>query len=752
MRRREGATAVRLLRGPADRQRPPRLPPRARARVQGHLPALQDDARASTSSARAAGTATACRSRSRSSSSSASPPRHDIERYGIAEFNAKCRESRVRVPRGLDAADRADRLLGRPRRPLPHARQRLRRVGLVGAQAAVGQATCSTRATRSSRTARAAARRSPPTRSRRATRTSRTRRVYVQLPGHRAGRRAARGRRAAGLDDDAVDAGLQRRGRGRPRARPTCARTGRRTCWPRRSSSACSARTPRSPTASTARDMLGARYEPPFPFIAGEEYGEKGHTVLPGDFVTAEDGTGIVHTAIAFGEDDFRLGAEQGLNVVNPVRPDGTYDERIGPYAGPLRQGRRRRPDRGPARARAAAAAPSAYCTPTRTAGAAARRCSTTPSRPGTSAPRSCATGCWPPTRRSTGTREHIKHGRFGKLAGEQRRLGALARALLGHAAADLALRGRATSTAIGSFAELRGARRACELDDPHRPFVDDVDVRRADAVRRAAMRRVPEVIDVWFDSGAMPFAQWHAPFENQEHVRARASRPTTSARRSTRRAAGSTRCSRSRRCCSTSSPYKTVLCLGHIADAEGKKMSKSLGQHRRAVGRHRPPRRRRVPLVLPHLQAAVGRLPASRSTRSASRCASSCCSCGTRTASTCCTRTSTASSATPTPAPANDLDRWALSRLAATVETVTRAARRLRRHARRPGDRGVRRRPLELVRAPLAPALLGRRPGRVRDAAHLPGDGRAAARAVHARSSPTRSTTTSTAPSRACT
>ena len=151
-----------------------------------------------------------------------------------------------------------------------------------------------------------------------------------------------------------------------------------------------------------ARDMLGAGYEPPFPFIPAAEYGEKGHTVLPGDFVTAEDGTGIVHTAIAFGEDDFRLGAEQGLNVVNPVRPDGTYDERIGPYAGrwvkdadadlieDLRaRGRLLRAER--------------LCTPTRTAGAAARRCSTTPSRPGTSARRSCATGCWPPTRPSTG-------------------------------------------------------------------------------------------------------------------------------------------------------------------------------------------------------------------------------------------------------------------------------------------------------------------------------------------------------------
>ena len=82
------------------------------------------------------------------------------------------------------------------------------------------------------------------------------------------------------------------------------------------------------------RDLVGARYDPPFEFIAASEHGEKGHTVLPADFVTAQDGTGLVHTAIAFGEDDFRLGEEQGLNVVNPVRLDGTYDERIGPYAG----------------------------------------------------------------------------------------------------------------------------------------------------------------------------------------------------------------------------------------------------------------------------------------------------------------------------------------------------------------------------------------------------------------------------------
>ena len=63
----------------------------------------------------------------------------------------------------------------------------------------------------------------------------------------------------------------------------------------------------------------------------GRSTARRGTPCCPADFVSADDGTGIVHTAIAFGEDDFRLGAEQGLAVVNPVRLDGTYDERDRP-------------------------------------------------------------------------------------------------------------------------------------------------------------------------------------------------------------------------------------------------------------------------------------------------------------------------------------------------------------------------------------------------------------------------------------
>ncbi|HWM10577.1 MAG TPA: class I tRNA ligase family protein, partial [Solirubrobacteraceae bacterium] len=82
------------------------------------------------------------------------------------------------------------------------------------------------------------------------------------------------------------------------------------------------------------RDMLGARYEPPFAFIATEEFGERGHTVVPADFVSAEDGTGVVHTSISFGEDDFRIGQEQGIAVINPVKLDGRFEERMGQFAG----------------------------------------------------------------------------------------------------------------------------------------------------------------------------------------------------------------------------------------------------------------------------------------------------------------------------------------------------------------------------------------------------------------------------------
>ncbi|MGI9019896.1 MAG: class I tRNA ligase family protein, partial [Solirubrobacterales bacterium] len=78
--------------------------------------------------------------------------------------------------------------------------------------------------------------------------------------------------------------------------------------------------------------LAGVRYEPPFSYVS--DYGPRGHTVLEADFVTTDEGTGLVHTAIAFGEDDFRLGEQYGITLQNPVLADGTFDERITDFAG----------------------------------------------------------------------------------------------------------------------------------------------------------------------------------------------------------------------------------------------------------------------------------------------------------------------------------------------------------------------------------------------------------------------------------
>jgi len=320
------------------------------------------------------------------------------------------------------------------------------------------------------------------------------------------------------------------------------------------------------------RDMVGAAYDPPFAFIGADAYGEKGHTVLPGDFVSAEDGTGIVHTAIAFGEDDFRLGQQQGLEVVNPVRLDGTYDERIGPYEG--RWVKDADPDlvedlRTRGRLHRAEVYRHAYphCW----------RCGTPllyyakPSwyiRTSSLRDRLLAaneTVDWHP--------EHIKHGRFGHWL-ENNVDWAISRERYWGTPLPVWRCAGGHAECIGSFASLR-EKWGRELSDPHRPYVDEPSWPCGECGEE--MRRVPEVIDVWFDSGAMPFAQFHAPFEEQEHFEARF--PADYICEAIDQTRG---WFYSLLAVSTllfdRAPYRTVLCLGHIADPEGKKMSKSLG------------------------------------------------------------------------------------------------------------------------------------------------------------------------------
>lgn len=319
-------------------------------------------------------------------------------------------------------------------------------------------------------------------------------------------------------------------------------------------------------------DMVGAGYEPPFPYIPASEYGEKGHTVLPADFVSADDGTGIVHTAIAFGEDDFRLGAEQGLAVINPVRSDGTYDERIGEYEGRfVKDADEDLISDLEARGRLYRAEKLFHAYPH------CWRCGTPllyyakPSwyiRTSQIKDRLLAANesvDWHP--------EHIKHGRMGRWL-ENNVDWALSRERYWGTPLPIWRNEAGETVCVGSFAELKELS-GVELDDPHRPYVDDVEI--PSPTGGEPLRRVPEVIDVWFDSGSMPFAQWHAPFENQDVFERQFPADYICEGIDQTRGWFYSLLAISTLLFDQSS-YKTCLSLGHIADPQGKKMSKSLG------------------------------------------------------------------------------------------------------------------------------------------------------------------------------
>jgi isoleucyl-tRNA synthetase len=321
--------------------------------------------------------------------------------------------------------------------------------------------------------------------------------------------------------------------------------------------------------------ISGVSYEPPFDYIT--DYGPRGHTVLLADFVTTDEGTGLVHTAIAFGEDDFRLGEQYGITLQNPVDLRGRFDERITDFEGQFVK------DADPAIVEAleakgkllrAEAYLHAYphcwrCdTPLLYYAKASWYVKTTEVRD-----RMLAANeeiGWHP--------EHIKHGRFGKwLEGN----------------VDWALsRDRYWGTPLpiwecdsadcdenfcaGSLADLR--ERGAEIpDDLHRPYIDEVTFACERHGCDGTMRRVLSVIDTWFDSGSMPWAQHHYPFENEELFKERFPADFICEAIDQTRGWFYTLLAEAVLLFDTSS-YRNVVCLGLILDPEGQKMSKSRG------------------------------------------------------------------------------------------------------------------------------------------------------------------------------
>ncbi len=317
-------------------------------------------------------------------------------------------------------------------------------------------------------------------------------------------------------------------------------------------------------------ELAGTAYEPPFDYVT--DFGPRSHTVLEGDFVTTEDGTGIVHTALAFGEDDFKLGESYGMTVQNPVKEDGTFDERMGPFAGRLVFDAN--PDiietlRENGRLLRAEDYEHSYphcwrCgTPLIYYAKQSWYIKTTAVRDELLASNQAVT--WYPP--------HIKNGRMGKWL-ENVVDWALSRERYWGTPLPVWRCEEKHDLCVGSLEELRSL--GAEVpDDLHKPYIDDVVFPCPDC--GGEMRRVPEVIDAWYDSGSMPFAQWHAPFANEETFEQRF--PADYICEAIDQTRG---WFYSLLAISTilwgRAPYETCLCLGLILDEDGQKMSKSRG------------------------------------------------------------------------------------------------------------------------------------------------------------------------------
>jgi isoleucyl-tRNA synthetase len=318
--------------------------------------------------------------------------------------------------------------------------------------------------------------------------------------------------------------------------------------------------------------LLGLRYEPPFPYIA--DYGPNGHTVLPGDFVSVEEGTGVVHTGAAFGEDDFRLATENGLTIHNPVRTDGTFDDRAGPFAGlGVREADPKIIEALRDSGRLFRAGEYEHSYPY------CWRCDTpliyyakTGWYVRTSQLKDELLAAnesidWHP--------EHIKHGRMGKWL-ENNVDWALSRERYWGTPLPIwrCQDDSAHVVCIGSLEEIR-ERGGEPPDDVHRPYIDEPVLRCEEC--GADMRRVPDLIDVWWDSGCMPFAQWHAPFENEDAFDRNFPADYICEALDQTRGWFYSLLAVSVMLSGRAS-YRTCLCLGLILDPEGQKMSKSRG------------------------------------------------------------------------------------------------------------------------------------------------------------------------------
>ncbi|MDP8932551.1 MAG: isoleucine--tRNA ligase, partial [Actinomycetota bacterium] len=327
----------------------------------------------------------------------------------------------------------------------------------------------------------------------------------------------------------------------------------------------------------TASDLVGAHYRAPFELLPIEgDY----RYVTVAEFVTTTEGTGLVHLAPAFGADDMEVARRERLPVVNPVDPDGRFV--TGPWSGTFVRDAdpniiAAMQDAGLVLKAGTYAHTYPFCwrchTPLIYYAKLSWYIRTTARREELLAANAKIN--WHP--------EHIREGRFGNWL-ENNVDWALSRDRYWGTPLPFWRCPADHITVVASRAELGTlAGRDLSDRDPHRPYVDEVTF--ACPSREAVdgescglqARRVPEVADAWFDSGAMPFAQFGYPHLGHEEFALRFPADFIAEAIDQTRGWFYTLLAESTLLFGEPS-YRTVLCLGHIVDEQGRKMSKSLG------------------------------------------------------------------------------------------------------------------------------------------------------------------------------
>ncbi len=320
------------------------------------------------------------------------------------------------------------------------------------------------------------------------------------------------------------------------------------------------------------KELEGIEYEPLYNFVS---YDQKSHYVIAAEFVSMDEGTGIVHTAVMYGEDDFKLGKKYGLPMKHVVNEKGQFISEVTPWEGMfVKKADPKIIEDLESRDLIFKSEKIKHTYPF------CWRCGTPLLY--------YAMISW--YLRTTAVKkellknndsvnwipEHIKEGRMGEWL-KNNRDWALSRSRYWGTPLPIWKCSECEEmVVVGSVKELEElSGKGLGKLDLHRPFIDEIKFKckKCDGM----MARVNFVLDCWFDSGAMPYAQWHYPFENKDKFEKNFPADYISEAIDQTRGWFYTLLAVSA-LLERGPAYKNVICLGHVLDEKGNKMSKSKG------------------------------------------------------------------------------------------------------------------------------------------------------------------------------